>query len=144
MCVFCQILRGERPAVRVAETEDCLAFLDARPLFPGHVLAVPRVHRETLTDLEPAMIAPLFAFVQRVARGVEAGMKAEGSFVAMNNRVSQSVPHFHVHVVPRRKKDGLRGFFWPRHPYASDEEARAVGDAIRAAIGIDREGRAGA
>jgi histidine triad (HIT) family protein len=134
VCVFCQIIRGELPAERIAEAESCLAFLDARPLFPGHVLVVPSAHVETLGDLPATAIEPLFAFVQRVTRAVERGMKADGSFVAMNNRVSQSVPHLHVHVVPRRKKDGLRGFFWPRHAYASPEEAHAVGDAIRAAF----------
>ena len=134
MCVFCQIVRGEIPAERVGETPSCIAFLDTRPVFPGHVLVVPRLHVETLTDLDATLVEPLFSFVQRVARGVENGMKADGSFVAMNNRVSQSVPHLHVHVVPRKKKDGLKGFFWPRQKYASDEEMRAVGEAIRSAI----------
>lgn len=137
MCVFCQIVRGEIPAERIAESASCLAFLDARPVFPGHVLVVPSAHLETLGDLPATAIEPFFAFVQRVARAVESGMKADGSFVAMNNRVSQSVPHLHVHVVPRRKKDGLRGFFWPRRAYASQEEARAVGHAIRTAL-VDR------
>ena len=132
MCTFCKIIRSELPAERIVETESAIAFLDARPLFPGHVLVVPRTHAETLTDLEAAAIGPFFTLVQRVARAVEAGMKADGTFVAMNNRVSQSVPHLHVHVVPRKKKDGLRGFFWPRHAYGSAEEMRAVGDAIRA------------
>jgi histidine triad (HIT) family protein len=137
VCVFCQIIRGEILAERVGETSECLAFLDARPLFPGHVLVVPRAHVETLGDLEVAAIGPLFTFVQRIARAVERGMSADGSFVGMNNRVSQSVPHLHVHVVPRKKKDGLRGFFWPRNPYASKEEAHAVANAIRAALDAD-------
>jgi histidine triad (HIT) family protein len=134
VCVFCEIARGELSAEKVGETASALAFLDARPVFPGHVLVVPRAHVETLGDLEAAAIGPLFAFVQRVTRAVERGMGADGSFVAINNRVSQSVPHLHVHVVPRKKKDGLRGFFWPRKPYASKEEAAAVAEAIRAAL----------
>jgi histidine triad (HIT) family protein len=134
VCVFCQIARGELPAERVAESESAVAFLDTRPVFPGHVLVVPRAHAETLGDLEPAAIGPFFAFVQKVTRAVERGMQADGSFVAMNNRVSQSVPHLHVHVVPRKKKDGLKGFFWPRQKYASDAEMQAVGERIRASF----------
>lgn len=134
MCVFCEIIRGELPAERVGETSACVAFLDTRPVFPGHVLVVPRAHVETLSDLEPALVEPFFSFVQKVTRAVESGMKADGSFVAMNNRVSQSVPHLHMHVVPRKRKDGLKGFFWPRQKYASDEEKKAVGEAIRAAM----------
>lgn len=133
-CVFCRIVRAELPAEHVAETATAVAFLDTRPLFPGHVLVVPRAHVETLGDLPPETIAPLFALVQQLARAVESGMGAEGTFVAMNNRVSQSVPHLHVHVVPRKKKDGLRGFFWPRNAYGSPDEARAAADAIRAAL----------
>lgn len=133
-CVFCAIAAGAKPALRVAETDAALAFLDARPLFPGHVLVVPRAHVDTLLDLEPAAIGPLFALVQRVARAVETGLGADGVFVANNNRVSQSVPHLHVHVIPRRKKDGLRGFFWPRHPYANDEEAERVRATIAGAF----------
>ncbi len=98
------------------------------------MLVVPRSHVETLTELDATAIGPLFAFVQRIARGVERGMSADGSLIAINNRVSQSVPHLHVHVIPRTKKDGFHGFFWPRRPYASAEEARSVGDAIRAAL----------
>jgi histidine triad (HIT) family protein len=133
-CIFCKIVRGDLPAERVAETTSALAFLDTRPLFPGHVLVVPRAHVETLGDLEVPSVEPLFTLVQRVARAVERGMAAEGTFVAMNNRVSQSVPHLHVHVVPRKKKDGLRGFFWPRSAYGSPDEARQVGERIRAAL----------
>lgn len=133
-CIFCKIVRGELAAERVAETASGIAFLDTRPVFPGHVLVVPRAHVETLGDLDAAAIEPLFSLVQRVARGVERGMTADGTFVAMNNRVSQSVPHLHVHVVPRRKKDGLRGFFWPRTAYASADEAREVGEKIRTAL----------
>src|SRR5207237_2842918 len=111
-----------------------LVFLDVRPVFPGHCLVVPRSHVEVLPELPDALVGPLFTTVRRMARAVEGAMDAHGTFVAMNNRVSQSVPHLHVHVVPRRFKDGLRGFFWPRYPYKSDEEAKVVQQAIRAAI----------
>ena len=111
-----------------------MAFLDVRPVFVGHVLVVPRVHVVTLGDAPADLLAPLFADVQRVTRAVEAAMGADGSFVAMNNTVSQSVPHLHVHVVPRRKKDGLRGFFWPRQSYDGDAAMADVAARIRAAI----------
>jgi histidine triad (HIT) family protein len=133
-CVFCAIARGEIPAEIVDETVDTLAFLDARPLFPGHVLVVPREHHVTLVDLPPPLLPALFGAAQRVARAVEEGMGAQGTFVAMNNKVSQSVPHLHVHVVPRTKGDGLRGFFWPRHAYTSDDERRSVAERIRTAL----------
>jgi histidine triad (HIT) family protein len=133
-CVFCQIVLGERPAHVVLESDLALAFLDARPLFPGHSLLVPRDHYETLGDLPAPLVSELFADGQRLARAVEKATGADGSFVAMNNRVSQSVPHFHVHVVPRRRKDGLRGFFWPRQKYENDEEMGAVADRIRDAL----------
>ncbi len=133
-CVFCKIVRGDTPAYVVYEDGCCAAFLDGRPLFPGHCLMVPRVHYETLADLPPELIGPLFAGVQRLARAVEQAMGADGTFVAQNNHVSQSVPHMHVHVVPRRKKDGLRGFFWPRGKYGSEDEARKVQAAIRGAL----------
>src|SRR5690242_348892 len=119
-CVFCGIVAASDPVV--LRSERVVAFLDVRPLFPGHTLVVPARHVETLADLPPEEIEPLFAAVQRVARAVERAAGAEGSFVAMNNRVSQSVPHLHVHVVPRKKGDGLRGFFWPRTRYGTDEE----------------------
>ncbi len=104
---------------------------------PGHCLLIPRTHYETLSDLPPAQIEPLFSAAQRLARAVETGMRADGSFVAINNRVSQSVPHLHIHVVPRRRKDGLRGFFWPRIPYASQEAATAAQQAIVSALGVE-------
>lgn len=110
----------------VLETPGVVVFLDHRPLFPGHCLVVPREHVDTLGDLPAALTAPLFDTVAAVARALEPALGAEGSFVAVNNRVSQSVPHLHVHVVPRRKGDGLRGFFWPRGGYASDEEREAT------------------
>jgi histidine triad (HIT) family protein len=118
-----------------------MAFLDAKPLFPGHVLVVPRAHHATLGDLPPALVEPLFATARLLARAVEVGLGAEGSFVAINNTVSQSVPHLHVHVVPRRRKDGLRGFFWPRQAYASEEAAAAAREALRTAVsGLRAEG----
>lgn len=133
-CLFCRIVAGEEPAVTVLEEEHCVAFLDVRPLFHGHVLLVPREHHVTLPDLPPALVEPLFTTAQRLCRGVQAARGAEGTFVAMNNVVSQSVPHLHVHVAPRRRKDGLRGFFWPRSSYASPEEAEEVAAGIRSAL----------
>jgi histidine triad (HIT) family protein len=133
-CLFCDIAAGRVAARRVLEDEHTVVFLDHRPLFPGHCLVVPRQHHVTLGELPPSLLAPLFATAQRVARAMEGALGAEGSFVAMNNRVSQSVPHLHVHVVPRRKKDGLRGFFWPRQKYESDEVIARTRDAIRAAL----------
>ena len=133
-CTFCEIISGAKPSHVVLEDELSIAFLDARPLFPGHCLLVPRTHFETLAELPVELIGPLFANAQRLSRAVEAAMKAEGSFVAVNNRVSQSVPHLHIHIVPRRKKDGLKGFFWPRTPYKSESEMDDVQRAIRAAL----------
>jgi histidine triad (HIT) family protein len=134
-CVFCAIAAGEKAANFVLKEEGVLAFLDHRPLFKGHVLVVPRAHVPNLESLAPDALAPLFGAVQRVARAVEAGLSADGAFVALNNKVSQSVPHVHVHVIPRRKKDGLRGFFWPRQPYASDAEREDFAARIAAALG---------
>jgi histidine triad (HIT) family protein len=122
-CLFCSVVAGSVPSFEVASTDECVAFLDIRPVFKGHILVVPRQHVVTLADLDPALLSPLFGFVQRLSAAVEAGLGAGGSFVAMNNKVSQSVAHLHVHVVPRTKGDGLRGFFWPRTKYESDEEA---------------------
>ncbi|MDQ3759005.1 MAG: HIT family protein [Actinomycetota bacterium] len=133
-CPFCRIVAGEEPAHAVLADDACLAFLDARPLFHGHTLLVPRDHHETLPDLPPELIEPFFAQAQRLSIAVRDAMGAQGSFVAMNNVVSQSVPHLHAHVVPRVKKDGLRGFFWPRTKYASDDEAAAVAAKIQAEL----------
>ncbi|MBZ4318359.1 HIT family protein [Streptomyces huiliensis] len=133
-CAFCAIVTGGAPAHRVLEDDAAVAFLDARPLFPGHVLVVPRRHVVTLTDLPEADVGPFFARVRRVAGAVERGMGAAGSFVAANNKVSQSVPHFHVHVVPRERKDGLRGFFWPRTRYASEAAAEEAAARVRTAL----------
>jgi histidine triad (HIT) family protein len=133
-CVFCAIIAGTKPADIILNEPEAVAFLDVRPLFKGHVLVAPRVHFATLPDVPEGVLAPLFGAVQRVARAVEAGLGADGSFVAANNKVSQSVPHLHVHVVPRRRKDGLRGFFWPREPYASDAEREEIAARLRAAL----------
>jgi histidine triad (HIT) family protein len=133
-CLFCAIAGGEASAVIVGADEHTVAFLDIRPLFHGHVLLVPRVHVETLPDLPADQLAPLFARAQALCRAVETAMDATGTFVAMNNRVSQSVPHLHVHVVPRRPKDGLRGFFWPRTTYADEAEMQAVAARISAEL----------
>jgi histidine triad (HIT) family protein len=134
-CQFCKIVRGDTAAATVYEDEFTLAFLDHRPVFPGHCLVVPKAHVVALPDLPADLLEPLFGAVQRVARGVVDGVPAEGTFVAMNNVVSQSVPHLHVHVVPRRKGDGLKGFFWPRQRYASDAAMAEMQRSIRAAIG---------
>jgi histidine triad (HIT) family protein len=130
-CKFCQIIEGEIPAHFVLDTEDVVAFLDHRPLFPGHTLVLPRDHVETLAELPEDRVGPFFRDVQRVEVAVRTAMEAQGSFVAENNVVSQSVPHLHVHVVPRRRKDGLRGFFWPRTRYPGDAQAAAVAAGIR-------------
>jgi len=133
-CQFCKIVSGEVAARVVFEDELSLAVLDHRPVFPGHSLLIPRAHHETLTDLPTDMVGPFFRSAQFLAQAIELAMAAHGTFVAMNNRVSQSVPHLHVHIVPRRFKDGLKGFFWPRYPYKSDEEANAVQSAIRNSV----------
>jgi len=133
-CLFCRIVSGEIPAVIVYEDKDTVAFLDHRPLFPGHLLLVPREHFETLSDLPATQVGPFFKDAQMLSRAVESAMEAEGSFVAMNNRVSQSVPHLHVHIVPRRRKDGLKGFFWPRTKYKNDEELEIIREKISSKI----------
>jgi histidine triad (HIT) family protein len=134
-CVFCRIVSGAEAAHVVLDDEHVVAFLDTRPLFPGHVLVVPRDHFVTLWDLPAGEISPVFERVQRISLAVRDAMGSEGTFVANNNVVSQSVPHMHVHVVPRTKGDGLRGFFWPRTKYGSDAEAAEVASKIAAALG---------
>ena len=121
-CLFCQIASGALAAPIVFEDDHSLAFLDHRPLFPGHCLVIPRLHLETMGDLPASQIGPLFGTAQTLCLAMEEGLGSEGSFLAVNNRVSQSVPHLHIHVVPRRKKDGLRGFFWPRGKYRDESE----------------------
>ncbi|HYL37324.1 MAG TPA: HIT family protein [Bryobacteraceae bacterium] len=133
-CKFCQIAAKEIPSYIVFEDSVSLAFLDNRPLFAGHTLLIPKQHVETLADIPRTMIEPFFANVQRLAQAVEQGMDAEGSFVAINNRVSQSVPHLHVHLVPRRKKDGLRGFFWPRQSHPDEAVMQSAREAIQRAL----------
>ena len=134
MCTFCDIARGQVPAQVVFEDEVSLAFLDHRPVFQGHCLLITRAHHETLTDLPADLVGPFFLNAQLLGRAVEDALGADGTLVAINNRVSQSVPHLHVHVVPRRKKDGLRGFFWPRTHYEDDAERALVADALRVAV----------
>ena len=133
-CGFCDVVEGRVEVVVVASTEHTLAFLDRSPVFYGHTLVIPREHHETLGDLPRSLLDPLFAEVQHISGAVERGLGAAGSFVAMNNRVSQSVPHLHVHVVPRNRKDGLRGFFWPRLRYRDDAHMNEVAEALREAL----------
>ena len=133
-CVFCSIVSGETPADVVLDEPELLAFLDRRPVFKGHVLLVPRQHVDTLLDLPADLHATLLGAAQRLAAAAVEGLGAQGSFVAVNNVVSQSVPHLHVHVVPRTKGDGLRGFFWPRTRYASEQESREYAARIAGAL----------
>lgn len=137
-CLFCRIAADEEPAHRVLADDGFVAFLDVRPLFPGHTLLVPRDHHETLADLPVEHVGPLFEHAQRLSVAVRDAAGATGSFVAMNNVVSQSVPHLHVHVVPRVRGDGLRGFFWPRTTYAGEEHAAEVAERIRAELEAGR------
>ena len=134
-CVFCEIVAGRSAAALVLDEPEVLAFLDVRPVFVGHVLVVPKRHHGTLAELPAPLLAVLFEAVQRLAGAVPRALAAQGTFVAVNNTVSQSVPHLHVHVVPRTKGDGLRGFFWPRTRYASDEQLEATAASIRKALG---------
>ena len=139
-CVFCEIVAGSRSAAIVFEDDTALAFFDQRPVFPGHTLLIPKDHHETLADLPHALIEPLFASGQLLARAVEQALGAEGTFVAINNRVSQTVPHLHVHIVPRRKGDGLRGFFWPRQKYKDADEIEKIRKSIRETVDRLRAG----
>lgn len=132
--VICQIVRGELPASEVARTDQLIAFLDHRPVFKGHVLISPVEHVDTLLDLSPDLMTPLLTLAQRVAAALAESLGAQGSFVAMNNVISQSIPHLHLHVVPRTKGDGLRGFFWPRTKYAGGEQEEFA-ERIRRALG---------
>ena len=133
-CLFCAVVAGSEPAHVVLDEPDVVAFLDHRPVFKGHVLVVPRAHVVTLPELPPELLAPLFGAVARCCQAVVDGLEADGSWVAANNVVSQAVPHFHVHVVPRRRKDGLRGFFWPRQKYVDEDEMSDYASRIRSAL----------
>ena len=133
-CVFCDIAAGRVPAHIVLEDAEVVAFLDARPVLKGHVLVAPRQHVATLPDLPAAAVGPYFLRVQRISGAMPAALGSQGTFVAANNVVSQSVPHLHFHVVPRTKGDGLRGFFWPRLHYDSDAEAAQYADRLRSAL----------
>ena len=144
-CSFCAIVAGDTPAHLVFADANTVAFLDARPVFKGHVLAVPRAHYATLADLPVSLIEPFFGVVRLISAAIPAALGAQGTFVAVNNVVSQSVPHLHAHVVPRTKGDGLRGFFWPRHAYSSEQEAEDYAARIRGTIdtGLPPAGSAG-
>lgn len=133
-CLFCEIVSGAIAAEIVWRGEGAMGFLDHRPLFPGHVLLIPEKHIATLAELPADVIGRFFDTVQKVERAVRSAMDAEGSFIAINNVVSQSVPHLHVHIVPRHKGDGLKGFFWPRRKYESDDHLRQTGARIRAKL----------
>jgi histidine triad (HIT) family protein len=133
-CPFCRIVAREAPADIVLDEPDVVAFLDARPVFKGHTLVVPRAHVVTLADLSGGGVPALFGAVQRFSVAIPAALGAQGVWVSVNNVVSQSVPHVHVHVVPRTKGDGLRGFFWPRTKYADVADMAAHADRIRTAV----------
>ncbi|GAA3122826.1 histidine triad (HIT) family protein [Kribbella aluminosa] len=134
-CLFCSIIAGTTPAQLVLDTADVVGFLDIRPVFKGHTLIVPRAHVPTMVEMSDEVMVPLFGAARSVAAAVRTAFDAQGSFVAVNNVVSQSVPHLHVHVVPRTKGDGLRGFFWPRTKYADTAEAEEYAGKLRAALG---------
>ena len=140
-CTFCQIVSGEEPASVVHQDSVSLAFLDRRPLFPGHCLLIPKTHVATLPELASESIGPLFANARLLAASVTTALQAEGTFVAINNTVSQSVPHLHIHIVPRRRGDGLRGFFWPRNPYHDQQHLRQVQQDLITAIAQQKAGR---
>jgi histidine triad (HIT) family protein len=133
-CRFCAIVAGQEKGHIVLEDDVSIAFLDHRPLFPGHSLLVPRAHHETIWDLPDELLSRLFVNARQLSAAIRTAMKAQGAFVAANNVVSQSVPHFHIHLVPRNPKDGLRGFFWPRTKYESEHQMRATAGAVRAAL----------
>lgn len=130
-CTFCEIAAHEKPSVILYEDDKLLAFLDVRPLFPGHALLIPKEHYETFYDLPQSLLQPFFSLAQILGKAIEKGMEAEGSFIAMNNKISQSVPHLHIHIVPRNFQDGLKGFFWPRNPYQDERHKEEVQTLIK-------------
>ncbi len=138
-CIFCDIVAGELPASIVYQDELTMAFLDRVPVFPGHTLVIPRQHVDTLLDMPPKLAQPMTATITLIGRAMEEGLEAQGSFVCANVKVSQTVPHVHVHVMPRRKGDGMKGFFWPRRPYPSDEAREKTLKALKEAIKRIRE-----
>lgn len=133
-CVFCKIIAGTIATDVVYEDAHVIVFLDNAPLFPGHCLVCPRQHYDTLMDVPREALSSLFGAVQLIGQAVEKGLDAQGSFVAVNNKVSQSVPHLHVHVIPRRRGDGMKGFFWPRRPYKDKEHATSTVKALQDAL----------
>ncbi|MGC8716956.1 MAG: HIT family protein [bacterium] len=133
-CVFCRIIRGEEKAYIVFEDDSSITFLDIRPLFPGHCLVVPKQHYETLADLPDDSIEKIFKNAKLVSQAVEIALKADGSFIGINNKVSQSVPHLHIHIIPRKRGDGLKGFFWPRTRYKDEKELLEIQSMIKASI----------
>ena len=141
ICVFCQIASGGVPAAIVFEDDQTIAFLDHRPVFPGHCLLIPRQHLNSLEDVPAPLLAQLATNARLLAIAVEEALGAQGAFVAINNRVSQSVPHMHLHVVPRTKGDGLKGFFWPRHKYRDPEHLEEVRVGLSQAVrDLQKEG----
>ena len=134
-CTFCRIVAGGLPAVVVLDTPDLLAFLDTKPVFRGHVLLVPKVHVTTYKELPAELVGEFARTAQRLEVAVETGLAVPGSMVLVNNVVSQSVPHLHLHVIPRRPKDGLRFWLGPRHPYTDDDPAESYAERIRSALG---------
>lgn len=133
-CAFCDIIAGRVAADIILDEPEALAFLDRRPVFPGHTLLIPRLHVDSLDELPPGLVGPLFDAARRLSRAVRVAVEADGSFVAVNNHISQSVPHLHVHILPRRRRDGLRGFFWPRLGYEDEVHRLHTAEAIRAAL----------
>jgi histidine triad (HIT) family protein len=133
-CIFCKIIAGEVKCNKIYEDENTFVFLDNGPIFPGHCLICPKEHVDTMLDLPRPLIEPLMLTTQLIGKAMERGLEAEGSFMAVNNKISQSVPHLHVHVIPRRRKDGMKGFFWPRRPYKDESETEAIATALRTAI----------
>ena len=134
-CVFCAIVKGNLPARHIVFGDNTsIAILDKKPVFLGHSLLIPRNHYETLYDLPEDLVAPIFSNVQLLARAIESGLSAKGTFVAINNKISQSIPHLHVHVIPRRPGDGLRGFFWPRQEYQSEQQMSQIAEAIKESL----------